>query len=178
MNAAGFALAHQRRGRADRGFTMFELLIAVSVIAVLGVVMLNRVFFYQELAEKQAMENTASIIKAALQYRMAELMSANREEEIRALATENPMRWLERTPSNYLGERREPAEPGNWYFDPGTRHLNYVVEKDSYLKLDQPAPKRIEYQVRVRYEQVEMYGARNNVLVGVALIPITHYKWL
>ena len=159
------------------GFTLFELIVVVCIIAVLGIAALDKLFYYQELAEKRAMEYTVAIVKTGLQLRMAELVSGNRESEIRQLATENPMRWLAEKPANYVGEFREPQSAGSWYFDPGTHHLNYMVRKDSYFESEQSGPKRIEYQVKVQYEPVEMFGARTNVLVGVSLIPTTHYKW-
>ena len=44
------------RRRRAAGFTMLELGITICVMAVLGVVALDRVFYYQEVAEKQAMD--------------------------------------------------------------------------------------------------------------------------
>ena len=62
-----------------RGFTLVELAVAISVIAVLAAVLLNRLAYYKELAEKAAMESMVRIIKTGLQIRLAELIITNRQ---------------------------------------------------------------------------------------------------
>jgi len=63
------------------GFTLLELGVAITAIAVLAVLLLNRLHIYQEMAEKAAMESTLRLIKTGLQIRLAELIITNRQGE-------------------------------------------------------------------------------------------------
>lgn len=46
-----------------RGFTLFELVVAIMIAVALGTVFLERLRFYQEVAEKASMEATLRQIK-------------------------------------------------------------------------------------------------------------------
>ena len=98
--------------RKPHGFTLFEFAVAVVIIAILAWVLLTRLAFYQEMAEKAAMESTVRVIKTGLQIRLAELIIGNRQGEAGKLEVEDPMQWLEPRPANYAGAYREPPTLG------------------------------------------------------------------
>ena len=57
------------RRRCARGLTLFEFVVSLTVVMVFAGVLLERLRFYQEAAEKAAMEYTVSTLKTALQIR-------------------------------------------------------------------------------------------------------------
>jgi type II secretory pathway pseudopilin PulG len=122
--------------RRQRGFSLFEFGIVAVVLCILLVVFLDRALNYQEYAERTAMELTIVNIRSGLRLRVAELITQDRLSEIGKLVDENPVRWLERPPTNYLGELALPVSKalpsGNWYFDSARRELVYLPRDNRY----------------------------------------------
>ena len=161
-----------------RGFTMLELVIVIAIYSVLIGVLLNRLNYYQELAEKAAMESTLRTIKTGLQIRLAELIVTNRQAEAAQLETEDPIRWLDDKPPNYGGAYRESAERGAWYFDAGTRQLVYVVNTGNRLELDAgPEPKELRFRARLLKDLIQAAGGPVEGVSGVTLAPVRPYRW-
>ena len=86
------------------GFTLFELIVVVCIVAVMAGILLNRLRLYEEAAEKAAMQQTAAAIKSALQMRVASYMIGGRDNQIENLRNENPVSWLQENPAGYAGE--------------------------------------------------------------------------
>jgi prepilin-type N-terminal cleavage/methylation domain-containing protein len=127
----------RRLSSRERGFNLFELLIAAGVISVIAVLLLDRLLSYQAYAERTAMEVTVVNMRSGLRLRVAEFMTQDRMQEIGKLVNENPVRWLETPPPNYLGELADPLpktlEQGNWYFDTTRRELVYLPRSNRYF---------------------------------------------
>lgn len=81
--------------RYQKGASWFEFAVVSLVYSVVLAILLNRLHYYQEVAERTSMEYVAVMLKSTLRLRMAELMIGNREAEIPALADQNPISWLE-----------------------------------------------------------------------------------
>ena len=161
-----------------RGFTVLELVIVIIIYSVLVTVLLNRLNYYQELAEKAAMEATVRVVKTGLQIRLAELITANRQAEAARLEAEDPMQWLEKKPANYAGDYREPPERGAWYFDERERQLVYVVNTGHRLELDSgPEPKEIRFRARLLKDRIQAGGATVESVTGITLAPVRAYRW-
>lgn len=115
----------------ERGFTLFELLVVAVMLGILALFLLDRVLTYQEMAEKATTEMTIMNMRTGLRYQIAELLVSNQENKMAGLVGENPVKWLERAPPNYLGELKKPnwdeIPPGSWYFDLSRRELCYRV---------------------------------------------------
>ncbi|WP_308921675.1 type II secretion system protein [Janthinobacterium sp. J1-1] len=124
-----------RGRRAGRGFTLFELAVVVSVIGILIVVLLSRMAFYRDEAERLAYEQTLTALRTEVQLQTYALMIAGRQKEIPALAGQNPMNWLAQKPPNYLGEIYSPdvkkLVSGNWFFDRSDGKLVYLLNKSN-----------------------------------------------
>ncbi len=120
-------------GRTDwqAGFTLFELIVVICIVATMAGVLLNRLQVYHEAAEKAAMQQTAAAIKSALQMRVAAYLINGRENDIEHLRSDNPVNWLQERPQNYAGEFYADAyarvSPGSWYFDLTHREMIYVI---------------------------------------------------
>ncbi|MCZ7563961.1 MAG: prepilin-type N-terminal cleavage/methylation domain-containing protein [Burkholderiales bacterium] len=126
-----------RRRTAADGFSLIELLAVLVVIAVLAVVLLRQAVWYQERAERAAMESTIAVLRSALQMQVAGRIAAGRDAQLSALATENPMNWLARKPKSYAGAYEPAGAPhvpaGRWYFDVADRQLVYRPRHRRYL---------------------------------------------
>jgi general secretion pathway protein G len=161
-----------------RGFTLLELVVAIAVIGVLAAVLLARLAYYQEMAEKAAMEATLATIKTGLQLQLAELILTNRQAEASRLETEDPVRWLEQKPANYAGAYREPPEPGTWYYDAPRRELVYTVNTGSRLALADGAPgKELRFRARLIRDRARFGGEEVEGVSGVVLVPVRPYRW-
>ncbi len=122
---------HAIRRMQQAGFTLIELMVTIIVAAILASVLLDRMLFYRDQAEKVAMQQVVGNLRSALHMKLASLLARNREQELLQLAQQNPMNWLAEKPSNYLGEidlsNAKNLEKGNWYFDTSDKRLLYLV---------------------------------------------------
>lgn len=162
------------------GFTLFELIIVIIIVSTLGVVLLDRLWRYQEQAEKAAMEQLVGTLKSALSIQVAGLLSKGQSEVIPQLTKENPISWLTEKPGNYLGEYFAPTAAqipaGNWYFDLKDRELVYLPLRTEHFKAKQGARKWIRYKLDVVYNPVRVAGETPE-LGGIVLRLTTPYTW-
>lgn len=164
------------------GFTLFELIVVVCVVAVMAALLLNRLRVYEEAAEKAAMQQTAAAIKSALQMRVAAYMIGGRDKDIENLRNENPVNWLQEHPQNYAGEFYADAyarvPPGSWYFDLTRRELIYAVNLGANFKPGPDARKWVRYRVRIEYEEVQEKDAPPRKMLSAAgFAPVQPYVW-
>ena len=117
----------------QRGFTLFELAVAVSVIAVLAVLLLSRLAAIQQEAERVAVQQTVVALRAGLRMKVLELYLADRQNQLPALAGQNPIAWLAEKPANYLGEYATPdmekLPQSHWFFDRSNAELIYILNR-------------------------------------------------
>ena len=171
-----------RQAGGQSGFTLFELIVVVCVLATMIVLLLNRLQVYKEAAEKVAMQQTAAAIKSALQMRAAAYMIGGREAEIENLVAQNPVSWLQESPGNYAGEFFADAyarvAPGNWYYDLTRQELVYVINLGDNFKPGPDGRKWVRYRVRVGYEDLPQPGeAPRKVLSAISFAPAQPYVW-
>ena len=159
------------------GFTLIELILVLLVVCLLSATAIDRYLYYQERAEKLAMEATLAAIKMGLQIRLAELIITNRQTVAAELERENPIRWLDEPPANYAGEYRVPPKAGNWYFAAGARQLVYVPTNTSYLQWGQAASGELRFQVGLRYNAIETADGKAQALAGIGILPAQAYRW-
>jgi prepilin-type N-terminal cleavage/methylation domain-containing protein len=176
---AGAQALKKRANRA--GFTLIEVAVVVSIVAITAGLLLDRVLFYQEQAEKAAMEHTVGIIRSALHLQVASLMAKNRTNELSGLVDKNPMEWLAETPKNYIGAYFAPNSldltTGSWYFDLQNRNLVYLVKGKNHFQNSEAGSNRIRFQVRlVGSKQVQEAQSAPNV-EGVILDQLVPYTW-
>lgn len=135
------------------GFTLFEFCVVASLLAVLLTVLAQRLVFYQEQAERIAVETTVSNMRTGLYSMVAHLYMSNRGDEIAALAGRNPVIWLDRKPPNYQGEYDAPGPaeviPGSWYFDRTRQHLVYIFAKGK--SFSSAASERLYFKVKLQH---------------------------
>lgn len=164
--------------RRQPGFSLFEFLVCTVIISVLVAVLLNRLGYYQEMAEKAAMESTLRIIKTGLQIELAALIVTNRQAEAARLESEDPVQWLDDKPPNYAGRYRAPPDAATWYFDPGEHQLVYVVNSGNRLDVDNgEGVKQIRFRARLLKDRLMLNGNLVERTTGVTLAPVRPYRW-
>jgi len=160
----------RRRG----GFSLLELMIVVSLFGILAGVLLDRLRYYEEAAEKANVEYTISAIKSVLRYKLANLMIEGRMQECAALVGQNPMEWLEAKPENY--GRDFPQ--GNWYFDNADRALVYVPRNTEHFQADAQGRRQIRLRVAKVMQKVDDSSAGACREAGDSVeIQVQRYRW-
>ncbi|MDP1682823.1 MAG: prepilin-type N-terminal cleavage/methylation domain-containing protein [Burkholderiales bacterium] len=170
--------------RRLHGFTLIELLVVIIIISTLGAVLLDRVLFYQEAAEKAAMEQLAGTLRSGLHLQIADRLLKGKTADIAALGQDNPMDWLAEQPANYVGVRFAPqageVAKGNWYYDLKDRQLVYVVARGGHFAPNKQGRKEVRYAVRVVYARAAQAGRENadkQEVNGVILAMTEPYRW-
>lgn len=163
------------------GFTLLELAVVVSVVAVLAGTLLKRIVFYQEQAEKVAMETTVGILRSTLYLKFASLATKGEWNEIKQLANKNPIALLATPPPNYIGETFSPEKDyvvsGNWYFDHRDKNLVYLVHNTKNFRAITGKPNEIRFRVALVKGTQDPSGRADNVIEGVVLQQVSSYKW-
>lgn len=164
------------------GASFLELVLVVLLISLLGGVFFDRSLFYQEQAEKIAMEQMVGILRSALRLQIAERLTKGRHSAADIVA-DNPMDWLQKIPINYLGERFDPAPgsvPGeSWYFDLRDKTLVYVVAGRHFTG-SPSGQKKVRYRVRRASSakpQASQDHADKQTIEGVTLDLVEPYRW-
>lgn len=135
----------------SHGFGLVELAVALAVLSALLYFLLDRVLTMQEMAEKTEVEETVRSINYALRLEAASRMARGPEPKRLPLEKENPIKWLQTPPRNYLGEMEKPPEharPAYWYFHPGERQLIYRPNRAEHLKIEGGKSKELRFIVR------------------------------
>ncbi|MGK5047815.1 type II secretion system protein [Janthinobacterium sp. GB4P2] len=119
----------------QRGFTLFELAVVVSLIAVLAGVLLSRLTVLQQEAERVAVQQTLLALRAGLRMEVLELYASDRQNQLPTLAGQNPIDWLAEKPANYLGVYAAPEiaklPQSHWFFDRNNAELIYILNRSN-----------------------------------------------
>jgi prepilin-type N-terminal cleavage/methylation domain-containing protein len=182
MHARDAESVHRMSARRYRhchaGFSLFELVVGLTIVGLLGTVLSERMLRYQEYAEKTAMEITTRNIQTGLRLQVADLMMRDRLHEIDRLLKDNPISWLETPPPNYVGERTDreqnDAVRGNWYFDTVRREVVYAPFHRRFFEPQLLGSNSIRYRITAR-PVTSGDGVRR--IEGLSLLLLSPYKW-
>jgi prepilin-type N-terminal cleavage/methylation domain-containing protein len=172
------------RARAARGFSLFELVVVIVVIAILSGLLLTRVLPLIGQAERAAFMQTRQQIHSALLLEAAERVVRAESGTLIALSGTNPMDLLLEPPGNYRGTITEfggdRLPRRSWFFDEDDRLLVYRPGRQAkFDALDGPAD-RIEMQVSFAYTDRDgdgAYDASVDRFDGLRLQPLHLYAW-
>ncbi|TAN77821.1 MAG: prepilin-type N-terminal cleavage/methylation domain-containing protein [Gallionella sp.] len=168
---------------SDRGFTLIELVVVIIIVVVVMGLFLNRALYYQEQAEKVAMEEVAGAVQSALTMQYGRILVRGNPSDAAALVRDNPMNWLQKPPHNYAGEFYAPTplavDSGNWVFDLKSRELLYVPRNAGHFKPGKDGEKWIRFHVAMSYEAPRAPSLQNASpeLTGVLFEPVEPYMW-
>lgn len=169
--------------RRVHGASKLEFIAVVILVGIFATTLLNRLFYYEERAEKANMEATASAIKSALRVQMSLLMIQGQAKDYALLAQQNPLEWLERrtVKDNDRSGNVKPdwTFPDAWHFDHTNQTLVYSVKHGDYFEPDSTGQKRVRWQVKLIQNPANPNDRINagNLTVGVALVLVEPYHW-
>lgn len=167
----------------SKGFTLFELVVVIIIITIMAGLFMNRVLFYQELAEKTAMQQVVGAVQSALTLQYGQIQTRGQASDVPAMAVDNPMHWLQRKPRNYAGEFYDATPlsvtPGNWLFDLKSRELVYVLQHTEHFKPGKDGRQWIRFHVVQQYEKPQAISLRSAPAELTALLfdPVEPYIW-
>ena len=162
------------------GFSLFELVAAIAIVAVFGGVLLQRMLYLQEYAEMTAMELTIANVRTGLRYKTGDLLIRDKVPEIATLADENPVDWLQHHPDNYVGEFDLTPDVdlrGKWYFDKARHELVYTVNNRRHFLPASGQDYTLRWHaVRLQAKEEALSQNKSNAQ-WVALVPVAGGRW-
>ncbi|WP_432377435.1 hypothetical protein [Duganella sp. P38] len=123
---------------------MLEFVVCFTVVAILGGLLLQRLWHYRAEAERAAVQMVIANIRSALEIKVAQANLPDGSLDFTFLTEENPLNLLKVKPVNYAGEWYRPSGAdigaGNWCFDRADKTLLYLLNnvnsfEDSQTKL-------------------------------------------
>jgi hypothetical protein len=166
--------------QASRGYGVLEFLVVVVLIGGLMLAFLDRIDFYRESIEKTAMEQLSREMGWALRIRAAELMLANRNDDIGRLEGANPVEALQMRIANYAGAGLSAEEPGvpsgQWFFNRDSRELVYFPALTSNFANTSGGRARVAWRVAVVNQANSPAGKPKPQWVRLELVQ--PYHWL
>lgn len=168
---------------AQKGFTLLEMVIVITLIGFLAIIVLDRLWKYRIYAEEAAVIATVGNIRSALGLEVAQLAVRGHAYKIPSLANTNPMHLLTQKPYNYLGEFKGNTsiiETGAWYFDTTDKTLNYIVSFPNNFKSNVKGIKRTRHQVKVIFtdnNKNNRFDKNIDSISGLDLVAKESYLW-
>lgn len=163
------SVARRRWRDKSHGFGLVDLAVALALLAALLYFLLDRLLTMQEMAEKTEMEETVRSINYALRLGAASRLAQGGDTRRLLLEKENPIKWLQAPPRNYLGETSTPpahAKPAYWFYRPQERELVYRPNRAEHLKVEGGENSELRFAVRADAKQPQP-----------SLMPVLPYDW-
>jgi prepilin-type N-terminal cleavage/methylation domain-containing protein len=167
--------------RAERGFSLLELLIVIVIISILLVLAVERLLALRFEAERAMVQSVIGALKSALYMDFAAAAAAGRTARVDG---GNPMLRLTEKPEAYAGEfyGADPAlfEPGTWYYDKRDQALVYVVRFPEQFVTPLAGPPRLRLAVEPDYDDLDRnarYDPGRDPVRGLKLVPLEPYHW-
>jgi hypothetical protein len=143
----------------------------VVIVAVLALILLERLLTYAEAYEKARMEVTLSRLQSGLYARLAHLSLSGDHAGTQALQSASPFASVGWHPPEYLGEMDGPpagTPEGVWYFDRLSRELVYRPNLSRHFQAPEPPAARFVVEVRT---------SASGAALGVKLVPTEPIRW-
>lgn len=171
--------------RSTQGFSLFELVVVICIVAALAVALNRRLHVLRVDAERAAAEHVIGAVRSAVALEMARHVVRGGTEALGGYLDDNPMDRLAEPPGNYLGElaaadpRRIPG--GHWYFDRSRKLLIYRVRYGAFLRSELPGPPRLRFKYRLLSADStpnEKFAVHGKGIRGLTVTAVEPYRWV
>ena len=166
----------------QRGFTLLELVVVITIISALVVVALDRFYKLMVDVERTSMEHDLGVMRSAIGMQVAGHFVAGDLQGLLKLAESNPMELLAEKPSNYLGVLSsyefDKLEKGSWIYDGNTQTLIYLVRNHVYFESSLSKPARARFKIFPVYSDRITGDVNKKYISGLTLKNIEPYQWL
>jgi len=170
--------------RAERAFSLLELVIVIVVISLLLVVAIDRLLALRFEAERVTVQSVIAAMRSALYIEFAGAAAGGQLARLDAAGGSNPMLRLAEKPDGYAGEffGADPAlfEPGTWYFDTRERAIVYIVRFPERFETPLAGPPRARLRVEPDYDDLDRNGRFDpgrDPVRGLKLVPLEPFLW-
>lgn len=170
--------------RAERGFSLLELLIVIVVVGLLLTIAVERLLKLRFEAERTMVQSVMTALRSGLHIEVASAAAAGQMARLDRAGGSNPMTLLADKPETYAGEffGADPAlfEAGTWYFDTRDRTLVYVVRFPERFVTPLAGTPRARVRVEPDYDDLDRNGRFDpgrDPVRGLKLAPVEHFYW-
>lgn len=206
MNGVCFKRKTLSNPNGSRGFSLFELVAFIIVSAIIYSVAVNRFSDFPEAAERANFQAVLVQIQAGVNLETMLGLTSGNTRPMQDYVGLNPMDFLLKPPSNYLGAfdvMDESSQPRrSWYFDTGSKELVYLINaaENAYLVTNSVSTptREIRFGIVMTYKdpvslrtvtyaelqalELERNGGLdaqsiNARVSGVVLRPVIPYRW-
>ena len=169
--------------RRQQGFTLFELVVVIIIIAGLLAFAFDRLLKLEVQAERAAMEQVIGNLKSAIALTISKHIATDDIPGLRNYIESNPMDLLAETPQTYRGSF--PGEPPklakgvNWYYDEASQSLVYVTGNPQYFFSEGPKKSATNLKILPVYDDINRNGRfdAGDSLAGLKLAATAPYHW-
>lgn len=163
------SVARRRWRDKSHGFGLVDLAVALALLAALLYFLLDRLLTMQEMAEKPRWKRRCVRSTTPCAWRPPADWHTGGDTRRLLLEKENPIKWLQAPPRNYLGETSTPpahAKPAYWFYRPQERELVYRPNRAEHLKIEGGKNSELRFAVRADAKQPQP-----------GLMPVLPYEW-
>jgi len=167
----------------QEGFTLFELVVVIIIIAGLLTIAFDRLLKLEVQAERAAMEQVIGNIKSALALTISKHIATDNIPGLRKFIDTNPMDLLAETPQTYLGsyagQPPKLAKGVNWYYDQASQTLVYVTGNPQYFHSEGPEKSVTRLKILPVYDDNNGNGRfdAGESLAGLKLAATAPFHW-
>jgi hypothetical protein len=195
---ADSSISYQR----DGGFSLFEFVVFIIVVAIVYAVAANRFSAFPGAAERANFLAVTTQLKSSINLELMRGVSSGRQQSLKNFEASNPMELLLEAPSNYIGAfdlvDKSRLAKRIWYFDRSSNELVYLISDSENTfrvqnELKIPTDElRFKLELVYRYEDsstgltLDFEGdsdaglVQDNIekrLSGLLLTPVFPYEW-
>ncbi len=161
----------------QKGFTLFELVVVVVLVASLVAVLLPKFYQLTLRAEALQVQGVIGTLRSALGVKVVRALYS--DERLTASDYNGKsnlyvmQNLLDQQPESYLGVIENSDKRGSWYDDKENHELVYVMKNDSIVSGVSGSPTKVRWRIEAVYsgEKTE------NKFLGLVLQPATKHKW-
>jgi len=174
---------HLNRRRYAAGFSLFELVVVILLVAIVFTYAFNRYQHYPAAAERANFLAVNAQLKAVINLLMMEAIASGNWQRLEALEGSNPMDLMLEPPVNYHGRGESGAIdslPGHsWFFD--VEHGALVYRASAGAGLETLQEGQWQSADTLRFRLILVYGDENGEgkqrWQGLLLASETEFRW-